>query len=63
MIFLTKFAQKGGSRSKTENVISAIKFCLFKLVEGPNFSLNLYQSKTEKVDMTDTIQFCFSELA
>ena len=35
-----KFAQKGYFQSKTEKVNSTTKFCIFKLVLVPNFSLN-----------------------
>ena len=38
LIFLTKFAQKGYFWSKTEKVNTTIKFCIFNLNEGPNFS-------------------------
>ena len=35
-----KFASKGYFQSKTEKVNSTTKFCIFKLVLLPNFSLN-----------------------
>ena len=40
LIFWTKFAQKGCFWSQTEKMNSAIEFCICKLVEVPNFSLN-----------------------
>ena len=35
-----KFASKGYFQSKTEKLNSTMKFCIFKLVLLPNFSLN-----------------------
>ena len=40
LIFWTKFVQKGYFQSKTEKVNITIKFCIFKLVQVPNFSLH-----------------------
>ena len=40
LIFWTKFGQKGYFRSKTEKVNITIEFCIFELVQVPNFSLN-----------------------
>ena len=40
LIFWIKFTQKGYFRSKITNVNTTIKFCIFKLILVPNFSLN-----------------------
>ena len=40
LIFWTKFAQKGYFQSKSEKMNTTIKFCIFKSVYTPNFSLN-----------------------
>ena len=40
LIFWTKFAQKGYSRSKTENVNITDDLCISELVYERNFSLN-----------------------
>ena len=40
LIFWTKFAQKGYFQSKSEKMNTTNKFCIFKSVYIPNFSLN-----------------------
>ena len=63
MTFWTKFTQKGYFSLKTEKVSNTIRFCIFELVEVPNFSLvailnlmtkfaqkSYFRSKTEKLD-------------
>ena len=66
LIFWTKFDQKRYFRLKTEKVNHVIEFCIFKLVEVPNFSLSrqlwlfwdifapkkYLWHKTEKVNIT-----------
>ena len=39
-IFWTKFAQKGYFQSKADAMNISIEFCIFKLVQVPNFTLN-----------------------
>ena len=41
LIFWTKVTQKGYSPSKTEKVKITTEFCIFELVQLPNFSLTL----------------------
>ena len=38
LIFWTKFAKKGYFQSKAEKLNITIEFCIFELVQEPNFS-------------------------
>ena len=68
LIFWTKFAQKRYFWSKTAKMNSIFKFCIFKLIQVSNFTLNKqfsnfeqffkYPVKTEKV----ITEFCIFEL-
>ena len=68
LIFWNKFAQKGISYLNQKKMNTPIKFCIFKSVWIPNFSLNLqfiffdqicptkyFQLKTEKTDITNEL--------